>query len=211
MDLPDDVEIVFVDDGSDPALRPEFLKNFSMYYTNCFTPWTQPAARNFGVKRANGEYLIVTDIDHIISRELIEFVRKTEYDFVRFRREFGVIDEAGKFDQSQKSLMDYGITEERLIKKGAKLVPHTNSFAIKRDLYESIGGVSERHVGSGKHPNREEQPLKSRIKKLVSMGQITTCPDDERPLIYMIPNGRFCGDKDYNPFKLFHNLERMSR
>jgi hypothetical protein len=39
-------------------------------------------------------------------------------------------------------------------------------------------------------------------------GEITRIPDDDRPTIYMVPNGRFCGDKNFNPFGLFHDLKR---
>ena len=77
MDLPDDVEIIFVDDGSNPPLAfPDCgLKAFTIYATGNKGKWTQPAARNYGARKAKGEFLLVTDIDHILSRKLIETVR----------------------------------------------------------------------------------------------------------------------------------------
>ena len=91
MDLPDDVEIIFADDNSDPPLEGE-LKNFSIHQTGFKEKWTQPAARNYAVKHATGEYLIVTDIDHIITKKLIEAVRNCEFDVLRFKRQAGVLD-----------------------------------------------------------------------------------------------------------------------
>jgi hypothetical protein len=38
-----------------------------------------------------------------------------------------------------------------------------------------------------------------------------TGDQDERPTIYMFPNGRYCGEKDFNPFGLFHDLKRKTR
>src|SRR3990167_5020847 len=77
MNLPDDVEFIFVDDGSDPPLHitDYELKNLRIHHTNDKRPWTQGLARNAGAKLATGKYFLMTDIDHIISREAIEDVR----------------------------------------------------------------------------------------------------------------------------------------
>ena len=88
MNLPEDVEVVWVDDGSDSPIR--FLSgesgkidlcedanfNLSIYETHDKLPWTQPKARNIGAKKAAGDYLICTDIDHIVSPEVIDAVEK---------------------------------------------------------------------------------------------------------------------------------------
>jgi len=209
MNLPDDVEIIFVDDGSDPPIDFNCceLKNFRHYRKNTEGMWTQPAARNFGATQAKGKYLLLTDIDHIVPRELIEVGRNPEYDVVRFKREAGVIDENGDFTQDMAVLRSYGLLPERKL----RLPPHGNSYLINRKLYLDLGGVSEQYVGTGKYPNREEVPLKQKLKRLLEQGKISICDDDKRPTIYMIPNGKYCGDKDYNPFGLFHNLTRSIR
>ena len=216
MDLPDDVEIIFIDDGSIPPLNfvmadelfgDPGLKNFRHYATNNFVEWTQPAARNFGCKKAIGEYLLCTDIDHIFTRKLIEFVRNTDCDVVRFRRQAGVLDEYGNFTQDMDVLKAYGLMD----RKSLQFTAHGNSFAIKRELYFRLGGVSEKYVGTGKHPNREEVHLKKKLNRLAARGEIKIMGSRRRPIIYMFPNGRFCGDLNYNPFGLFHNLKRMTR
>ena len=208
--LPDDTELIIVDDGSKPELFYDESVNFNynMYRTRNYSPWTQPAARNFGVKKANGEYILVTDIDHIVPRETIDIVRNNvEYDVIRFRRQVGVLDENGDFTQDMKVMREYGLLPERHL----KLPPHSNSFAIRKDLYLSLDGVSEQHVGTGKYPNREELPLKRQIRKLHEQHSINLWDDKERPMIYMFPNGQYCGDKDYNPFGLFHKESRSIR
>jgi glycosyltransferase involved in cell wall biosynthesis len=208
--ITDDVEVIFVDDGSVPPIlydRPtEF--NFSIYKTDDFRAWTQPAARNFGAKQAKGEYLICTDIDHIITRKVIEVARNAKADVIRFKREAAVLDENGDFTQDMEVLREYGFDRDKL-----RIAPHGNSYIFRRELYLKLGGVDETYVGTGKYPNREEVPLKRKLKKLWKKGEITIIDDHTKPMIYMIPNGRYCnnGDKDYNPFGLFHNLTRSIR
>ena len=204
MHLPDDVEFVFVDDGSEPALFPldysgPELKNLTVHMTRDFRPWTQPLARNVGARIARGEYLICTDIDHILSRNLIERVMVGDYDVYRFKREAGVLDEQGNFTQDKNELEKYGLRDGSL-----RLPAHGNSYAIRRGLFLALGGSQQKD----QYPNRDEVPIKRGIKRMEERGEITRIPDDDRPTIYMIPNGRFCGDPNFNPFGLFHNLKR---
>lgn len=199
-EFPDDVEILLVDDGSDPPITGE-CRNLRIHATNDFRPWTQPLARNEGAEIARGEYIICTDIDHVITRSLVELVRNTEYDVVRFRRQLGVLTEDAELTQDHEELVKYGIPRDRT---KLRLSAHGNSYAIRRELFLALGGSQKRPV----YPNRDEVPIKRRIKRGVMKGEITIIPSDERPMIYMIPNGRFCGERDYNPFGLFHDLKR---
>ena len=54
MDLPDDVEIIIVDDGSDPPL--ECGDGVKIIETKDTRPWTQPKARNIGAAKARGDF-----------------------------------------------------------------------------------------------------------------------------------------------------------
>lgn len=219
MPLPDGVEIVLVDDGSETPLtcftyeeKPEQTRFFRRERT---AAWTQPAARNYGVRQAAGEFVLCTDIDHIITKELLDVVLGDKYDVVKFKREVAVLDEDGRFVQTEDEVKRYGFEVSRFARHGFHIPAHTNSFAIRRQLYLDLGGVSEHRVGSGKHPNREEIPLRRAIRSLQEQGKIAVLddntPGDPRPTLYMIPNGKYCGDKDYNPFGLFHNLPRKTR
>jgi glycosyltransferase involved in cell wall biosynthesis len=214
LDLPGNVEVIFVDDGSEPPLRHTLdpldkKMKFILCETNDKRPWTQPAARNYGARRANGDYLICTDIDHIISREVVDIAANAKAHVIRFKRYAGILDEEGNFTQDVGELLKYGL-KLRYFNRGLKLPPHGNSYIFKRQLYHDLGGVDERYVGSGKYPNREEVPLKQKLKKLRKNGSIDIIDDDSKPTIYMIPNGKYCGNGDinYNPFGLFHNLSR---
>lgn len=201
MPLPEDVEIVLIDDGSIPPITGN-LENLSIVHTNNFNEWTQPEARNYGVKISRGKHAICTDIDHIIDASLIDFVRNhMDIDVIRFSRQVGVLDENGDFTQDIDVMRQYGLLPNR----GLSLPPHGNSYSIKRELFISLGGSKS----NATYPNRDELLLKKRIKRLQKSGEITVIAErGEKPTIYMFPNGRFCGDIDYNPFGLFHNLSR---
>ena len=212
MNLPNDVEVIFVDDGSEPPLNFNGMKRnfkFSLYTTNNKKIWTQPAARNFGSRQATGDFLICTDIDHIISREVIEIARKPSHDVIRFKREAAILDEDGNFSQDHADLKKWGLIP-RYFRRDFKLPPHGNSYIIRKGLYLGLGGVSERYDGTGTYPNREEIPLKKELHKLRNKGKITILEDETKPTIYMFPNGKYCGDKDYNPFGFFHNISRRT-
>ena len=203
MDLPPSVELIIVDDGSEPPLKVDIRPNFKLriYETNDKRPWTQPAARNIGSRRARGEYVIFADIDHIISKEVIEVAMNATADVIRFKRELAVLNGDGEFTQSWDVLKAWGCTRGKL-----GIAPHGNSYIFKRSLYVALDGVDERFVGTGKYPNREEVPLKRKLKALGD--NITIIDDSSKPTIYMFPNGKYCGDKDANPFGFFHSLSR---
>lgn len=225
MPLPDDVEWILVDDKSDPPLlklQEEFpedytLPNLKIYRHDRPGIWTQPAARNFGAKRATGDKLLCTDIDHILTKELIDFALTTEYDFCKLKREVAVLNEEGKFIQTEEEVFKYGFEKSRFASRGFRIAPHTNSFIVTREVYLAVGGVSERRVHLGKHPNREEIPFRARIWALQKEGKITVLDEgkdgapDNRPYVHMFPNGAYCGEINFNPFGLFHNLPRRTR
>lgn len=215
MNLPNDsVEIIYVDDGSDvPIKTVPGSERITILETHDKRPWTQPTARNMGVKAASGEYLMLIDLDHIINQEVIDLLMSTDVDLVRFKRYVGVIDENGDFTQDAEVLKAYGL-RSRYFRDGYRLPAHGNTFAIRRGVYIGLGGVSERYCGTGTYPNREEVPFKRIINPMIESGKVSYIGDDNRPSVYLIPNGKYCGDgndKDYNPFGLFHTLNRDGR
>ena len=145
--VPDDTEIIIVDDGSDPPLQSNTKLPLTILGTNDFRPWTWALARNAGAKVAKGEFLIMVDLDHIISGGLIDCVRGFDGDHVRFNREFAILTEDGVFTQDMDTLVGYGWPEERSATKGLKLSPHRNQFAIRKDLFWELGGYVEDRVG----------------------------------------------------------------
>jgi glycosyltransferase involved in cell wall biosynthesis len=219
MGLPNsEVEIIYVDDGSDQPIRAVAgTKPIKIIETHDKRPWTQPKARNIGVKEAVGEYLMLVDLDHIIKREVIDLLLETKVDLVRFKRYAGILDSDGEFHNDEQNLREYGLRRtymKRLEPNGYRLPAHSNTFAIHRELYLEIGGVSERYCGTGTYPNREEIPFKKIIGQMIQDDSIVCICEDNRPSVYYFPNGKHCGDgtdKDCDPFGLFHGLNREGR
>jgi glycosyltransferase involved in cell wall biosynthesis len=210
MALPDDVEIIFIDDGSDPPLDfTSGLKNLRTHATNDKRAWTVELARNCGARMARGEYLLMTDIDYIIPLNAIEAVYTLKEDKCGFRRELGVLDEQGNLTQDFDVLRQYGLLESRIKERGTKLPPHPNNFIMRKTTFFQIGGYREDRVGVP-YPNGGDRWFKRAWAAAFEKGQVTLQDPDLRKTLYMFPNGQFCGDVDYNPFGLFHNLSRKS-
>lgn len=209
MGIPDDVEIILVDDGSVPPIEAKTNLPLRILHTNDFREWTWPLARNAGAKAAKGEYFIMVDLDHIISKEIIEAVKAFKGDFMRFHREFAVLDEQGNLTQDRAVLTAYGLPENRDV----KFTPHRNQFAIHKDLYWKMGGFREDRIGKP-YPQREDGDFAKQWRLLHEAGKIRDFDDlvghDKRPTLYMFPNGKYCGDVDHNPFNLFHTLSRKT-
>jgi glycosyltransferase involved in cell wall biosynthesis len=197
MDLPDDVEIIIVDDGSDPPLEGEGV---DIIQTNDTRPWTQPKARNIGASHARGDVLLFTDIDHVIDKRAIEFGRQFKYDYGRFYRELGILDEDGNLTQAPEALIDWGLDKNKAY-GNLHIGCHVMSMYIRAEIFKEIGGFREKLT---KYPTHDDGDMKRKLNR----NGFVKCPDDERPTIYMIPNGRFTGNKNDNPNGYFHDLCR---
>jgi|SRR3989338_1069005 len=207
MNLPDDIEFIFVDDGSDPPHNREDyeLKNLTLLHTNDRRPWTQGLARNMGAKIAKGEYLFVTDIDHIISREAIEDVYNFTGDRMNFRRFFGVLLEDGTLTQEPKVLEEYGMDLNRL-NRSRKLYcsVHANTYAMKKTYFDEIGGYDPEYCVTLKPQGGDESIFNRDWNQYVVAKGLN--PGVYGSNIYIFPIGRFHVKYDLNPKGLFHHL-----
>lgn len=214
MNLPDDVEILLMDDSSNPPLSGE-LKNLRIIPVNnprddsdgIFYDGRLSIARNMGARLAKGEFLLMTDIDYIIREADIEAGRNMKYDKQSFKREFGVILEDGTVTQDLDILRQYGLTEDRIKTRGTQLSPHPNNFIMRKTTYFDMGGYREKLQGV--YPSRADTWFKRDWVDYQNAGKGTLSPD--RTTLLMFPNGQFCGDIDYNPFNLFHGLSRKTK
>lgn len=207
MDLPDDVEIIIMDDGSDPPL--EFDTDVvTIHPTNETRPWTWAIARNMGARIAKGRNLIMADVDYIIPKDVIMRVRDFTGQKIQFSRQFGVLDEDGEFTQDKDVLLHYGLPESRYKNRGTKITFHPNHYAMNRDVFWEIGGYNERLTFRRPYPQGEDNQFWKRWQRWVKAekGQAT----NPQSMVYMFPCGQFCGDVDYNPFGLFHDLTRKT-
>ena len=204
--IPDSTEIIIVDDGSDPPLEYKGFLPIKIIQTHDHRPWTWAPARNRGVKEAKGEYVLMTDIDHILTLEALQICRNFEGDKVYFVRRFGILDENGDLSQDRDVLEKYGLAKDMPLRIGA--LP--NNICLRRDVFWQIGGYREDLIGRP-YPQGEDRSFKSAWRKHErSLGRE---PNNSPAPIYMFPNGYKCGDKsvDFNPFNLFHNLSRKSK
>jgi glycosyltransferase involved in cell wall biosynthesis len=215
------VEIIIVDDGSDPSLVNALggilsstsvgskLRNLRFMETHDTRPWTWALARNAGAKQARGDYLLMTDIDYILPQQAIDAAMNFSGDKLRFKREFAVLDEHGLFTQDHATLNAYGLPWKRIRDKGTKMPPHPNNFCIRRELFWAMGGYREDLIDRP-YPQGEDRHFKWQWIRFCKSGLAKESESDDRPTIYMFPNGQFCGDVDYNPNGLFHDLSRKT-
>ncbi len=208
MELPDDVEFVFVDDGSEPSLRG-VMRNLTWLYTMDKRPWTQGLARNQGAHYAKGDYLLFTDIDHILTREAIMSALAFTGDKMVFVRYFGILDEAGELVNDAYSLLKFGLDPARLQGR-RKLCAgiHGNTYAIRRGVFDMIGGYDRRFCETGFHMGgkymSEERRFNNKYDALIGRGLAKDTVIG--PNIYTFPVSKFRADRDNNPFGLFHGL-----
>jgi len=122
-------EIVIVDDGSPSFPAPEVVLASPFREARVFRlledkPWNQDAARNIGAFEAHGQYLLLTDIDHIVPEQTLSALHEVD-------------DEDGVYVFSRKAHFS------------EKVVPsHVNSYFMSRVLYWQIGGYDEDFWGA---------------------------------------------------------------
>jgi len=165
--------------------------------TNNFNPWTQHQARDIAITKMSGNKLISLDADHIATKKLIEFVLNCKYDVIKFQRKFGILDENGDLQTDKQTMIKYGVLKSRIKRRGCRLPPPGNVFAITKKLFLFV----REKVGKFWHI----------LRKMERKGEVKFCKTDERPIVYMFPNGRYCGDEDADPLNLFHGLSRKTK
>lgn len=217
--LPDDTELILVDDGSCPPLwidngigvDPKIgcdsigwcgYPHVQLLSTGDKRPWTWPLARNMAARKAKGEYLLMFDIDHILTRDCIDFVRQSEAQRIHFLRHFGVLTENGELATDRSVLKSYGLPDQQRL----RIESHQNTFAMKRSLFWDLGGYREDLIGKP-YPQGEDSGFYKKWREYAETFDIQSV---EGPSLYVFPNGRWCGDVDYDKYGLFHNLSRKS-
>jgi hypothetical protein len=193
--LPEGCEVILVDDGSSPSLQEtcEGMQKpfpFTLHCTNDRRPWTQPRARNIGAGLAQAPWLLFFDIDHILTAELLALCLEYTGDKLHWVRRPGVIDEEGRVVSDRAELLRHGLKEE------APAV-HANSFLIRAELFQHLGGYDERFCG---RYGGDDIDFNERYEQLCAMGQAR--PAEVRGEGYYYPDPAHVS-------QLFHRLRRV--
>jgi hypothetical protein len=122
-------EILIVDDCSPQHPARGVVEEFTIPSLRLFRlevdkPWNQDAARNIGAYEASGDYLLVTDIDHVVPESTLSELMAIE----------------------DKTIVH---TLARKAHFSDKVIPsHVNSYFMAKSLYWSIGGYDEEFWGT---------------------------------------------------------------
>lgn len=138
-EIKDRVEIVIVDDGSPEGHaidvpRPDGLPSLSIYRVLEDRPWHQHAARNLGANVAKGEWLLLTDMDHVLKLDAAEALLK--------RIDMGRLDPLAIYTLARIEA-DTGLPTMQ----NGHPKPHPNSFVVTRETFWKIGGYDEDFTG----------------------------------------------------------------
>lgn len=131
------VSIILVDDGSpEPASsveQPDGLPALSIYRILEDRPWHQHAARNLGAHVASDGWLLLTDMDHVLTAKNAEALIKR----------IPLLDEEAIYTLHRVE----ADTGEPTRSDSGSLKPHPNSFVVTRAAYWHIGGYDEDYCG----------------------------------------------------------------
>ena len=206
MKLPKNVEVIFIDDGSHPPLWCHNIPvdNLSIYHTGDFRPWTQACARNLGAKIALGEYLLMTDIDHILTRKTIKALSSFDGDKMVFPRYFGMLDRYGNIDEANDKLLFHGMPKRYCTDHFAGF--HTNTFGIKKSVYIDMDGYHPRYCGIASGANHGDKRFFKKYSNGLNSGKYRKPVIG--PKIFVYPGMVKCKIEEMDPHNLFHGLTR---
>lgn len=131
-----ELQVVIVDDGSpepaDDVERPIGLPSLSIYRVLEDRPWHQHGARNLGAHVAKSKWLLLTDMDHVLSES-------------QFQSLLSSLDELNTeaIYTLDRVEADTGLPTFQ----NGREKPHPNSFVVTRDTYWKIGGYDEDFCG----------------------------------------------------------------
>lgn len=191
-------ELIIVDDNSNPPIPGATIR------TDNKLAWTQGLGRNAGAKIAKGDYFLFTDIDHIISKEAIEDALNFKGNRMAFRRQIAVLDDNGDIRQDRETLKDWGYDKDDL-----DASVHGNTFVMKREIFEELGGYEPEHSLVGYHPASKKGDdcyFNTKWNRKYPGTPWVMGRD-----IYMFPIGRYHRNGELNPKGLFHNLDQSKQ
>ena len=149
-----DFEVVVVEDGSVVPCKDivdKYADRLSIHYYN--KPNSGPGqTRNYGVDRANGEYMLILDSDCILPEKYLEAV---EAELQRQKADaFGGPDRAHESFTDVQKAINYAMTSFFTTggirggkKKLDKFYPRSFNMGVRKDVYQALGGFSKMRFG----------------------------------------------------------------
>lgn len=203
--VPDDWEIVFVDDGSDPPIEPVTVPNFNLTLvkTNNFNPWTHAMAVNIGVDNAApSEFMWGMAIDHFISKENIADVNSFTGDKMVFPRLFATLGPKGEVRRDRETLERYGwILKEQA--QGEGTGAGFGCFVMRRTIWDLLGGYDPTRFPGGRYGG-DDVDINHRYGHLCRVEKKCT-PHRVGSHMYVYPSARA------DIMEVFHSLRRKPR
>lgn len=150
------VSVVIVDDGSPSNKAENVLKmnegnlpKISLYRITENIPWNHGGARNLGMDRADDGWVLVTDMDHVLTVDSAVKLLEQELDpQMMYRPE--------RYDWLSDN-------ERKLVGR------HVNSFVMTRELFWKIGGLDERLTGFWNGCSRPFRKHSKRISQWIDL------------------------------------------
>jgi len=173
--LPDRFELILVDDGSNPPIQtPRVSIPLTVTYSRDTRPWTQALARNLGARIARGRYLLMTDVDHILSQDALAAVGAFRGFRMTFPRLFGELSADGE-------VRPCGSTDIN-----AQILSHQNTFVIQRRIFlEDLHGEYDEDKYSRGVYGGDDVDFNRRYYRLVQEKRLE--PDAIGPPIFVYP------------------------
>ena len=149
-----DFEVVVVEDGSVVPCKDivdKYADRLSIHYYN--KPNSGPGqTRNYGVDRANGEYMLILDSDCILPDRYLEAV---ESELEKQKADaFGGPDRAHESFTDVQKAINYAMTSffttggiRGGTKKLDKFYPRSFNMGVRKDVYQALGGFSKMRFG----------------------------------------------------------------
>ena len=149
-----DFEIVVVEDGSSVPCKEvvdKYAARLTIHYYNKANSGPGQT-RNYGVERANGEYMLILDSDCILPEKYLEMV---EADLQRQKADaFGGPDRAHESFTDVQKAINYAMTSFFTTggirggkKKLDKFYPRSFNMGVRKDVYQALGGFSKMRFG----------------------------------------------------------------
>ena len=147
-------EVVVVEDGSVVPCKDivdKYTDRLSIHYYNKANSGPGQT-RNYGVDRANGEYMLILDSDCILPDRYLESV-ESELDKQKADA-FGGPDRAHESFTDVQKAINYAMTSFFTTggirggkKKLDKFYPRSFNMGVRKDVYQALGGFSKMRFG----------------------------------------------------------------